>query len=365
MNETSFNEANGEPITIAVGGNEISLSAAGVMQHHELSRPYVTYVIGTTSVGKNALIKQFKTSEYRGTYQLNDGSAGGGGGTTTDEESDEGVCVMMDDVESRLQFISLDIELAGVHGLGEIVKVNDAFIVVYSISDKASFHVAEEILLTLRSSAEYKTQACILVGNKSDLVRKRCVSVNEGRALAFKYASKFVETSVAINDKVDDLLAGTLKQIRLREVADREMNFFLGQTEMNKAHSRTFSNVHLTDMVKKSNLIVGDGGRSNSSVPNTFSFKKSTLTKKLFRFNKNSNKTKEAGVSQSRKTAFGDTKSTANTTSNYSFFHKLFDTLFKKKSSQTNLQSVENLFTLPGVYASNNKVAKMKNVEAK
>ncbi len=37
------------------------------------------------------------------------------------------------------------------------------------------------------------------------------------RHAAFRYECKFVETSAAINDKVDDLLAGTLKQIRISE----------------------------------------------------------------------------------------------------------------------------------------------------
>jgi Rad/Gem-related GTP binding protein 1 len=37
------------------------------------------------------------------------------------------------------------------------------------------------------------------------------------RNAAMKYDCKFVETSAAINDKVDDLLAGTLKQIRINE----------------------------------------------------------------------------------------------------------------------------------------------------
>ena len=31
---------------------------------------YVVYVMGASTVGKNALIKQFKTSEYRGTYDI-------------------------------------------------------------------------------------------------------------------------------------------------------------------------------------------------------------------------------------------------------------------------------------------------------
>ena len=37
------------------------------------------------------------------------------------------------------------------------------------------------------------------------------------RLAAFRHDCKFVETSAAINDKVDDLLAGTLTQIRLSE----------------------------------------------------------------------------------------------------------------------------------------------------
>lgn len=37
------------------------------------------------------------------------------------------------------------------------------------------------------------------------------------RHAAFRYDCKLVETSVAINDKVDDLLAGILKQIRISE----------------------------------------------------------------------------------------------------------------------------------------------------
>ena len=57
----------------------------------------------------------------------------------------------------------------------EITKDNDAFIIVYSISDKSSFQVAIEILKSIRTS-EAKNQPVILVGNKSDLVRKRSIS---------------------------------------------------------------------------------------------------------------------------------------------------------------------------------------------
>jgi Rad/Gem-related GTP binding protein 1 len=47
--------------------------------------------------------------------------------------------------------------------------------------------------------------------------KKREENFLDARHAAFKYNCKFVETSAAINDKVDDLLAGTLKQIRINE----------------------------------------------------------------------------------------------------------------------------------------------------
>jgi GTPase SAR1 family protein len=258
---------------------------------------------------------------------------------------------MLDGVESRLQFMSIDIELAGVHGLHEIIKENDAFLIVYSISDKASFVVAAEILKLIRTSGTNKTQPCILVGNKSDLVRKRSVSPNEGRALAFKYSSKFVETSVAINDKVDDLLAGTLKQIRLREAQDRELlrQAQSGKNTMKKSHSRNFSDANLHDMIKK------------SAAGNAFSLKTNTLTKKLFRMNKRENDLLETSSVSSKKNdrVYVNTKSTLDgaPTNNVTFFHKLFNTLFKKRAMHANLNSVENLFTLPITFT--NKVKKI------
>lgn len=51
-----------------------------------------------------------------------------------------------------------------------------------------------------------------------NILKKIFVSfILAARHAAVRYDCKFVETSVAINDKVDDLLAGTLKQIRISE----------------------------------------------------------------------------------------------------------------------------------------------------
>jgi hypothetical protein len=61
---------------------------------------FVVYLMGGIGVGKNSMTKQFKTSEYRGTYDIN-GSI---------EELEESVSVMLDGVESRLIFLPVDFE---------------------------------------------------------------------------------------------------------------------------------------------------------------------------------------------------------------------------------------------------------------
>ncbi|WAR13265.1 RAD-like protein [Mya arenaria] len=91
----------------------------------------------------------------------------------------------------------------------------DAFLVVYSITDRSSFDLAVEVLKKLREEVgAYK--AIILVGNKSDLVGKRTLSADEGRAAADGYDCKYIETSAALNHRVDELLVGIHKQIMLK-----------------------------------------------------------------------------------------------------------------------------------------------------
>ena len=62
----------------------------------------------------------------------------------------------------------------------ELLKfTNDAYIVVYSLTDKSSFQTATDLLKTIRSN-EHHNYPIILVGNKSDLVRKRSIT-REGK----------------------------------------------------------------------------------------------------------------------------------------------------------------------------------------
>nr|XP_033799768.1 GTP-binding protein RAD [Geotrypetes seraphini] len=99
----------------------------------------------------------------------------------------------------------------------QCMKMGDAYIIVYSVTDKASFEKASELRIQLRRERQTEDIPIILVGNKSDLVRSREVSIEEGRACAVVFDCKFIETSAALHHNVKDLFEGIVRQIRLRK----------------------------------------------------------------------------------------------------------------------------------------------------
>ncbi len=57
------------------------------------------------------------------------------------------------------------------------MQVGNAYIIVYSITDRSSFESASELRIKLRRIRQAENIPIILVGNKSDLVRSREVAV--------------------------------------------------------------------------------------------------------------------------------------------------------------------------------------------
>ncbi|NXK93279.1 GEM protein, partial [Formicarius rufipectus] len=98
----------------------------------------------------------------------------------------------------------------------QCLQVGNAYVLVYSITDRASFESASELRIQLRRARQAEDIPIILVGNKTDLVRCREVSIEEGRACAAVFDCKFIETSAALQHNVDELFEGVVRQIRLR-----------------------------------------------------------------------------------------------------------------------------------------------------
>ncbi len=103
---------------------------------------------------------------------------------------------MLDGIESRLHIINLDDDLVCINlhliinkfFAKKILQVKsnitgDAYVVVYSITDRQSFQAAVQLIKNIREKELADTEISIkrnvpiiLVGNKSDLVRKRAVT---------------------------------------------------------------------------------------------------------------------------------------------------------------------------------------------
>ncbi|KAL6263242.1 uncharacterized protein LOC105421971 isoform X3 [Pogonomyrmex barbatus] len=147
--------------------------------------------------------------------------------TSKDMPSEQSVFVMLNGEESELKFLNITNPKTEL----EKMPLPDAFVVMYSVIDKASFQRAEEYLARLHDQDLLRGRPAILVGNKVDLVRSRVVSPQDGKCLACTYRAKFIEVSVGINHNVDELLVGILNQIRLKVVQSNQENRNSGSSE--------------------------------------------------------------------------------------------------------------------------------------
>ncbi|KAL7644988.1 UNVERIFIED_CONTAM: hypothetical protein RMT77_004812 [Armadillidium vulgare] len=173
---------------------------------------------GAPGVGRNSLVTQFMTSEYMCAYE----------DSSDESNSERSVSVVLDGEEAELVFVKLSdkkkdeqmpqgdeifSERCQLPGDNRI----DAWMVIYSVSDRTSFREATSVLGKIWSEGGVSEQAVILVANKTDLERTRVISTAEGRKLARTYECKFIEVSAGFAHHVDELLVGILVQIRLKQ----------------------------------------------------------------------------------------------------------------------------------------------------
>ncbi|XP_061198004.1 GTP-binding protein GEM-like [Saccostrea echinata] len=154
-------------------------------------------IIGSKGVGKKSLKNQFATSEelYINNYDIKD---------------QDGICVLMDDEESYVMFVD-EAELAN-QAENELV---DSIVVVFSVVDAKSFKNGIIKIEMLRQEIGFD-KPLFLVANKVDLARQRIVTEKDAKKVATRYNCKYIETSVALNHNVDQLLAGIIRQVRSR-----------------------------------------------------------------------------------------------------------------------------------------------------
>ncbi|KAM7056533.1 ras-related and estrogen-regulated growth inhibitor-like protein isoform 2-T2 [Acridotheres tristis] len=144
-------------------------------------------VLGGSGAGKSALAVRFLTRRFIGEY------------------ASSAECIYTKHLCLDGRQIHLEIYdpcSQGKLSLPEELRWADGFVIVYDISDRASFAFAKALLYSLR---EAHTAACkkmvepsiFLVGNKQDLCHMREVGWDEGQKLAMDNKCQFCELSAA------------------------------------------------------------------------------------------------------------------------------------------------------------------------
>ncbi|KAM6449840.1 GTP-binding protein REM 2 isoform 2-T2 [Liasis olivaceus] len=166
--------------------------------------PYKVMLLGESSVGKTALAAIF-------------GGLKGAAQHEEDHTDSYERRFYVDDEEVTLTLYDIwDQADPGGWMQESCLQTGDAFLVVFSVTDRRSFTRVPPTLLRLRAGSPRTDPPIILVGNKSDLARSREVSREEGRSLAVMMNCKHIETSAALHHNTEELFEGVVRQIRLR-----------------------------------------------------------------------------------------------------------------------------------------------------
>ncbi|XP_074868136.1 GTP-binding protein REM 1 [Carettochelys insculpta] len=195
---------------------------------------YRVVLLGDPGVGKTSLVNLFAGIQER---DLPDQPGEDVYERTLSVDGEETTLLVMDTWEPEKQ---LQEEETWVRNY--CLQVGNAYVIVYSVTDRGSFESASELRIQLRRIRQAENIPIILVGNKTDLVRCREVSVEEGRSCAMVFDCKFIETSAALQHNVTELFEGVVRQIRLRrdskEANERRMSIYKRKESLTKKARR-------------------------------------------------------------------------------------------------------------------------------
>ncbi|OHS96276.1 Ras-like protein rasD [Tritrichomonas foetus] len=93
-----------------------------------------------------------------------------------------------------------------------IYRGRDCFVLVYAITDRASFESIKQIHDDILRVKDSEKVPCILCGNKSDLDDSRQVSVEEVQELANSLNAVFLETSALNGNNVEEAMKKAVRE---------------------------------------------------------------------------------------------------------------------------------------------------------
>merc|ERR1711998_654325 len=163
-----------------VGEREISM--AGVSSSVSPLAKYKVVFLGDQSVGKTSVITRFMYDKFESTYQA---TIGIDFLSKTMYLEDRTVRLQLWDTAGQERFRSL---------IPSYIRDSSVAVIVYDVTSRQSFTNTTKWIEEVRSERG-EDVIMALVGNKTDLVEKRQVSVEEGEARAKQFNIMFIETS--------------------------------------------------------------------------------------------------------------------------------------------------------------------------
>lgn len=137
------------------------------------------------------------------------------------------------------------------------IKKADALIFVYDITSRQSFNNIDKYFNFLRFSlneyeVKYNKKIIYIVGNKLDLRTNRLINENEGREIAYKYNSKYMECSAKNGLNVDRLFEYIIQDISKREVYNIIDSG--GGNQKNNSIYKNIKSIRSNDNLKNNNI---------------------------------------------------------------------------------------------------------------
>ncbi|GAA6106291.1 GTP-binding protein REM 2 [Tachysurus ichikawai] len=187
-----------EPSALAIGGCSDAQDAPLLLKvpEQKYRGPLRIVLLGQNGVGKSSLALSLAG--------LSDRSLSVDSETLASDEGYQRRVTVDDEDSSILVYDNWKQELS--------LLQCEVCILVFSLTDRRSFHRVSQLRLLLRESQP--NTPVILVGNKSDLVRSREISTEEAHSHAMMFDCMYLELSVSLDHGTNELLETAVRAAR-------------------------------------------------------------------------------------------------------------------------------------------------------
>ncbi|XP_063793262.1 ras-like protein family member 11A-like [Pseudophryne corroboree] len=151
-------------------------------------------VLGSSGVGKTALVVRFLTKRFIGDYEANTGALYSRKVTIDGEQ----ISLQVQDTPYVLMEEDTD-TISCQEQINRSIYWADGFVFVFSITDYNSYRMIRPLYQHLKKIHPNTKIPLLLVGNKADLLRARQVSSDEGLQLANELTGTYAEVSAREN----------------------------------------------------------------------------------------------------------------------------------------------------------------------